>query len=141
MIAYLLRRVLQLIPTLIGISLISFFLMQLAPGGPIDLMADLNPHVTPEAKARIRHDMGLDRPIGIQYLVWVKHLTLLDFGTSFVDGRPVLKKIMERLPATLLLNVLSIGLMCLLAFPIGWWSAINAHSLFDKAMTVFVFIG
>jgi peptide/nickel transport system permease protein len=139
--SFLTRRLLQIIPTLFGISLISFFLMQLAPGGPIDQMADLNPHVTPEAKARIRHDMGLDRPIGVQYLVWVKHLTLLDFGTSFTDGRPVLKKIIERLPATVLLNVLSIGLMCLLAFPIGWLSAIKANSLFDKGMTVFVFIG
>ena len=141
MISYLLRRLVQVIPTLIGISLISFFLMQLAPGGPIDRIADLNPHVTPEAKARIRHDMGLDRPIPVQYLRWVKHLALLDFGASFTDGRPVLDKIAERLPATILLNVLAIGLMFLLALPIGWLSAIKAHSLFDKAMTVFVFIG
>ena len=141
MLNYLLRRAFQLIPTLIGISLISFFLMQLAPGGPIDQMADLNPHVTPEAKARIRHDMGLDRPIAVQYLSWVKHIALLDFGTSFTDSRPVIKKIAERLPATLLLNVLAIGLMFLLAFPIGWLSALRANSLFDKAMTIFVFIG
>src|SRR5690348_4160350 len=89
MIAFLFRRALQLIPTLIGISIISFFLMQLAPGGPIDRIADLNPHVTPEAKARIRHDMGLDRPIAVQYLDWAKRIVLLDFGTSFTDGRPV----------------------------------------------------
>src|SRR6266850_1275567 len=141
MVNYLLRRLFQLIPTLIGISLISFFLMQLAPGGPIDQIADLNPHVTPEAKARIRHDMGLDRPITVQYASWVKHLALLDFGTSFTDGRPVLKKIAERLPATILLNILAIGLMLLLAFPIGWISAIRAHTLIDKALTIFVFIG
>src|SRR3954471_10253050 len=83
MIRYLLHRSLQIIPTLIGISLISFFLMQLAPGGPIDQMADLNPHVTPEAKLRIRHDMGLDRPVIAQYLSWVKRLVTLDLGTSF----------------------------------------------------------
>ena len=139
--SYLLRRAVQILPTLVGISLISFFLMQLAPGGPIDRIADLNPHVTPEAKARIRHDMGLDRPIGVQYLSWVKHMALLDFGTSFTDGRPVIKKIAERLPATILLNVLALGLMFLLAFPIGCLSAIRAHSFFDKAMTVFVFVG
>src|SRR3954468_4504425 len=110
MVAFLLRRASQLIPTLIGISLISFFLMQLAPGGPIDQIADLNPHITPEAKARIRHDMDLDRPITVQYVSWVKRLALLDFGTSFTNGRPVLKKIAERLPATMLLNVLAIGL-------------------------------
>jgi peptide/nickel transport system permease protein len=138
---YLLRRLVHIIPTLIGISLISFFLMQLAPGGPIDQLADLNPHVTPEAKARIRHDMGLDRPVYRQYLSWVKHLATLNFGSSFTDGRPVIKKIAERLPATLLLNFLAIGLMFLLAFPIGWLSAIRANGPFDKTMTVLVFIG
>src|SRR4051812_48252626 len=117
MINYLFRRALQLIPTLIGISLISFFLMQLAPGGPIDQMADLNPHVTPEAKARIRRDMGLDRPIPVQYLSWLKRIATLDFGASSNDHRPVIKKIGERLPATLLLNILSIALMLLLALP------------------------
>src|SRR5580700_7162060 len=115
MLNYLSRRALQLVPTLFGISLLSFFLMQLAPGGPIDQMADLNPHVTPEVKARIRHDMGLDRPIGIQYLSWLKHLAKLDFVISYNDRRPVAKKIFERLPATLLLNILAIGLMILLA--------------------------
>jgi peptide/nickel transport system permease protein len=140
-ITYLLRRLLQLIPTLIGISLISFFLMQLAPGGPIDQLTDLNPHITPEAKARIRKDLGLDRPIAVQYLSWVKQMVKLDFGISYTDNRPVMSKIAERLPATILLNVLSIGLMILLAIPIGWLSAIRANSLFDKAMTVFVFIG
>src|SRR3984885_15463400 len=71
---FFLRRVLNLIPTLLGISLISFFLMQLAPGGPIDQMADLNPHVTPEVKARIRHDMGLDKPIYLQYGIWLSRI-------------------------------------------------------------------
>src|SRR5258708_34955622 len=102
MIQSLLRRALQLIPTLIGISLISFFLMQLAPGGPIDQMADLNPHVTPEMKARIRHDMGLDKPIPVQYAKWLRNIVLFDFGVSYNDHRPVIKKIAERLPATLL---------------------------------------
>jgi peptide/nickel transport system permease protein len=141
MLSYLLRRLFQLIPTLFGISLLSFFLMQLAPGGPIDQMADLNPRVTPEMKARIRHDMGLDRPIGVQYFSWLKHIGKLDFGISFNDHRSVTKKILERLPATLLLNFLAIGVMILLAIPIGFFSALRAHSFFDKAMTVFVFIG
>src|ERR1017187_9672923 len=106
--------------------------MQLAPGGPIDLMADLNPHVTPEAKARIQKDLGLDKPILVQYARWLRRIALLDFGMSLKDNRPVLKKITERLPATLLLNVLSIGLMLLLAVPIGFFAAIKPRSLFDK---------
>jgi peptide/nickel transport system permease protein len=135
------RKLLQLIPTLIGISLISFFLMQLAPGGPVDQMADLNPHVTPETKKRIRKQLGLDRPIHVQYASWVKRLCKLDFGISFADKRPVMEKIGERLPATILLNVLAIGVMLLIALPIGFWSAIKAGSWFDKSMTVFVFLG
>src|SRR5579872_1692009 len=141
MLTYLLRRLFQLVPTLFGISLLSFFLMQLAPGGPIDQMADLNPRVTPEVKARIRHDMGLDRPIGVQYLSWVKHIATFNFGISYNDHRPVARKILERLPATLLLNILAIGFMMSLAIPIGFFSAIRVNTLFDKAMTVFVFIG
>jgi peptide/nickel transport system permease protein len=141
MTSYLLRRLLHLIPTLIGISLISFFLMQLAPGGPIDQMADLNPHVTPEAKARIKKEMGLDQPIMVQYARWFKRIVFFDFGISLKDNRPVIKKILERLPATLLLNVLSIGLMFLFAIPIGFFAAIKQGSLFDRLTTVFVFIG
>jgi len=138
---YVLRRAAQRVPTLFGISLITFFLMQLAPGGPVDRMTDLNPHVSAEAKARIRHEMGLDRPILVQYGRWVSRLARFDFGLSFTDHRPVLRKIGERLPATLLLNFLAIGLMLLLALPIGYYSAIYANSLFDRAMTIFVFIG
>jgi peptide/nickel transport system permease protein len=140
-IPYLLRRLLQVIPTLIGISIISFFLIQLAPGGPIDQIADLNPHVTPEVKQRISHDMGFDQPIPVQYARWAGRMARFDFGKSFNDGRPVLRKIAERLPATLLLNILSILFMFLVAVPIGAISAVKANSWFDKASTVFVFLG
>jgi peptide/nickel transport system permease protein len=115
--------------------------MQLAPGGPIDLMADLNPHVTPEAKERIKKDLGLDKPILVQYAHWIIRMTFFDFGVSLKDNRPVIRKIAERLPATLLLNVLSIGLMLLLAVPIGFFAAIKPRSLFDRLTTVFVFFG
>src|SRR5436309_8230036 len=105
MLTYFLRRSVQLIPTLLGISLISFFRMQLAPGGRIDQMADLNPRVTPEVKARIQKDLGLDQPILVQYARWFKRIVLFDFGISLKDNRPVIQKITERLPATLLLNL------------------------------------
>src|SRR5689334_13741267 len=99
MMIYLLRRVLHLVPTLFGITLISFFLMQLAPGGPIDQIADLNPRVTPEAKSRIQKELGLDKPIHIQYARWLKNLVRGRFGISLKDNRPVSEKIAERLPA------------------------------------------
>jgi peptide/nickel transport system permease protein len=141
MTTYLLRRLMHLIPTLIGISIISFFLIQLSPGGPIDQMADLNPHVTPEVKARIKKDMGLDQPILVQYARWLKRIAFFDFGISLNDNRPVIRKITERLPATLLLNILSIGLMLLLAIPIGFFAAIKPKSWFDRLATIFVFFG
>ena len=141
MTSYLSRRFLHLIPTLFGISLISFFLMQLSPGGPVDQIADLNPHVTPQVKERIKKEMGLDQPIAVQYGRWLRRIVLFDFGMSLKDNRPVIKKIIERLPATLLLNILSIGLMLLLAIPIGFFAAIRPHSLFDRLTTVFVFLG
>src|SRR5262249_17033736 len=139
--SYFLRRVVHLVPTLFGISLISFFLIQLAPGGPIDHLADLNPHVTPEVKARIQKDMGLDQPIPVQYARWLKRLATLDFGISHKDNRPVARKILERLPATLLLNILSMGMMLLLAIPIGFFAAIKPGSLYDRLTTLFVFFG
>ena len=139
--SFLFKRLLHLIPTLIGITLISFFLMQLAPGGPVDAMTDMNPHVTKEAKERIRHDLGLDLPLHVQYLKWINRMARLDFGISFNDRRPVIKKIAERLPATLLLNVLSLGLMLLLAIPIGIWSAVRAGSRGDRLLSIFVFLG
>lgn len=138
---FLLKRFLHLIPTLVGVSIISFFLMQLAPGGPVDLIADLNPRVTPEVKARIRKDLGLDQPIPVQYVRWVKRMALLDFGMSLKDNRKVIDRIAERLPATLLLNIASMGLMTLFAIPIGFLAAIRPQSLFDKLTTIFVFIG
>lgn len=138
---YLLKRLLQLIPTIFGITLISFFLMQLAPGGPIDQMADLNPRVTPEAKMRIQKELGLDLPIHVQYGRWLKHLAKLDFGISLKDNRPVSDKIKERLPATLLLNFLSIAVMMLFAIPIGFWAAVKQGSFFDRLTTLFVFVG
>ena len=141
MVRYLLRRALQLLPTLFGISLLSFFLMQLAPGGPIDQMADLNPRVTPEVKARIRKDLGLDQPILVQYGRWLKRMTVFDFGISLKDNRKVIDKIGERLPATLLLNALSMGLALLLAIPIGFLAAIKQGSWFDRLTTIVVFIG
>ena len=115
--------------------------MQLAPGGPVDQMTDLNPHITPAAKEHIREEMGLNRPLIVQYGVWVKHLVTFNFGRSFKDHRPVTEKIMERLPATLLLNVLSIGLTLLIALPLGFYSGLRANSFFDKSLTAFVFLG
>jgi peptide/nickel transport system permease protein len=130
-----------MIPLLLGITVITFVVIHLSPGGPADMLTGLTPKVTAEAKARLHSLYGLDKPIHIQYWLWLKRIVRLDFGESFKDGRLVIKKIWERLPATLLLNILSLVLIFFIALPIGILSAVRQDSLFDKGMTVFVFLG
>ncbi|MBI4772726.1 MAG: ABC transporter permease [Deltaproteobacteria bacterium] len=139
---YLLKRLASMIPLLIGITLISFVVIHLAPGSPVDLQTEMNPKASPEARARLEKLYGLDQPLHVQYFLWLSRMLRLDFGRSFSpDGRPVADKILERLPITILINVLSLALILAVAVPIGIVSAVRPNSLFDKSTTVFVFIG
>lgn len=139
---YLLKRLILMVPLFIGITIISFAVIHLAPGSPIDLATDLNPKATAEVKARMRAFYGLDKPLPVQYWNWVSRLLTLDFGNSFSqDGRKVTDKIFERLPITVLINVISLVLIIICAIPIGVLSATYKNSFFDKATTVFVFVG
>ncbi|NQT89728.1 MAG: ABC transporter permease [Candidatus Omnitrophica bacterium] len=139
--SYIKRRIISIIPMLIGISIISFAVIHLAPGSPVDLSTSLNAKVSLEAKEKLITQYGLDRPVFIQYLSWLKRLATLDFGDSYRDGRKVIVKIAERIPITLLINILSILLILCIAIPIGVSSAARSGSLYDRSMTVFVFIG
>ncbi len=142
MILYLLKRILLMIPVLLGITIISFSVMKMAPGDPISLMTDLNPNMNEEAIKRIRAHYGLDEPTHMQYLKWLKNMLVLDFGRSFAsDSRPVLDKILERIPITLLINVLSMFFILSAAIPIGVISAVKQDSWFDRGASLFVFIG
>lgn len=142
MIAYLLKRILLMIPVLLGITIISFSVMKMAPGDPISLMTDLNPNMNEEAIKRIRAHYGLDEPWHMQYLKWLKNMMALDFGRSFAsDNRPVLDKIAERIPITLLINVLSMFFILAAAIPLGVISAVKQDSWFDRGASLFVFIG
>jgi len=139
---YLIKRLMLMVPLFIGITIISFAVIHLAPGSPIDLATDLNPKATAEVKARMRAFYGLDKPLHVQYWNWVSRLLTLDFGNSFSqDGRKVADKILERLPITIFINVISLALILIVAIPIGVLSATYKNSFFDKATTVFVFIG
>jgi len=138
---YLIKKIFTLGPTFLGITLISFMVMHLAPGEPMSLQADFNPKMTPEMRDRLRAQYGLDRPLHIQYLQWLKGLAVLDLGRSFSpDRRPVWDKIKERLPVTLLINVLAIGLILVVAVPLGVAAAVRHNSFFDQVTTVLVFI-
>ena len=136
---YIIRRLLQLIPLLIGISLISFFVMHLAPGDPTQLFID--PSVKPEELARIRANWGLDQPIIIQYFLWLKNALKGDFGIAYLINRPVLDVIFERLPATLLLMVSSFIITLFITIPLGVISAVKKNSWFDNFVTIFSFAG
>ena len=139
---YLIKRLLLMIPLFMGITIISFGVINLAPGSPIDLATDLNPKATAEVKERMRAFYGLDKPLHVQYWNWLSRLVTLDFGNSFsADGRKVADKILERMPITIFLNVASLAIILLAAVPLGVLSASYQHSLFDKVTTVLVFIG
>jgi len=139
---YVLKRLLLMVPLLVGITIVCFVVIHLAPGSPTDLQTDLNPRVSAEAKARLQSMYDLDKPLYKQYLLWVGKLATLDLGKSFSpDHRPVIDKILERIPITIIINILSMILIILVAIPIGVLSAVRQNSLFDKVTAVFVFIG
>jgi peptide/nickel transport system permease protein len=126
----------------LGITLISFAVIHLAPGSPTDLQTTLNPDVSAEAAGRLEALYGLDRPLHEQYLSWLSRLARFDFGQSMSpDHRPVWDKIRERLPLTFGMNVVAMALTLGIAIPIGIVSAYRRGGGFDKGATVFVFIG
>ncbi|HNY50177.1 MAG TPA: ABC transporter permease [Smithella sp.] len=142
MLRYIVKRTLFMIPLLLGITVICFFVMHLAPGSPTDLQTEMNPKASAEMKERLRSLYELDKPIHLQYASWLKKISQGDLGTSFAtDHRPVADKIMERLPVTILINFLSLLIIIAVAVPLGVLSAVHKDSLFDKVTTVFVFIG
>jgi peptide/nickel transport system permease protein len=142
MLQYIAKRLIFMAPMLVGITIICFTVMHLAPGSPTDLQTQMNPRASAEAQARLRAMYDLDKPLYHQYWIWVKKLAVLDLGQSFsTDHRPVADKILERLPVTILLNCLSLILILAIAIPIGVLSAVHQNSLFDKLTSIFVFIG
>jgi len=142
MLLFALRRIVLSIPLLIGITFISYLVIGLAPGGPLDFLTPEDPNASPEVRERLIKEFGLDQPVYIQYWQWLKRVARLDFGRTFLpDGKPVLTKIGERLPITLLLNAIEMLVIVGLAVPIGVLSAVRQYSLYDKVTTVFVFVG
>ncbi|ABK17104.1 ABC transporter permease [Syntrophobacter fumaroxidans] len=143
---YILKRLLQIIPTLLGITFITFLIIQLAPGNPATLKLQMSGQgqlgdrgISPEVIEQTKKLYGLDKPLHEQYLLWVKRVFTLDFGTSYKDHRNVWEKIAERLPVTLQLNLISIFLVYLIAIPFGVYSAVRPGSFWDHALTLFFF--
>jgi len=139
---YLFKRLAGMIPLLLGITVISFGIMHVAPGEPAVVGQEFNPKVSAHDRERLRAYYGLDKPLYEQYWNWLKRLSVLDFGKSFsADQRDVLEKISERLPITIWINVLAMIFILAVAIPIGVFSAVHQNSWADRAATVFVFIG
>jgi peptide/nickel transport system permease protein len=139
---YIGRRLLGLVPLLLGITVISYAMMGLAPGGPAAILTSMARQMTPADRAIIMHNLGLDRPWYVQYFFWLKNLVLNhSLGFSFIDGRPVAVKILEKLPVTAELIGISFVVTILIAIPVAIYSATHKNSLVDYLATVVVFAG
>ncbi len=144
--AYLIRRFLLIIPSLLGISLVTFVMLQFMPGNPAllrlqKLQGTMSSTVNTEAVIEQTKKLyGLDKPIWQQYGLWMWRMCRLDFGTSFKDSRPVSEKIGEALPVTLQLNVIALLLVYLLSIPLGVYSATHEGSRSDGFITLILFI-
>ena len=139
MIRYILKRLLALLPMLFGVTLIAFIIMKAAPGDPVGMFMD--PSVNLQDIQRIRSNLGFDKPILVQYFIWLKNVLMGNFGYSLISGKPALQAILERLPATLLLSISSLILILLITFPLGILSGYKKDSAIDNGITVFSFLG
>lgn len=136
MIQYIIRRLLQLIPVLIGISVIVFFLIRLIPGDPADIM--LGERGTEEARERIRESLGLNKPVHEQYLLFIQRILTGDLGDSFVLHRPAAEVIRERFPRTLFLSIYGVFMSAIVAIPIAMLSALKKDTIIDQGIRGFV---
>jgi len=137
---YLLRRLLIAVPSLIGISIVLFAVLALAPGDPFGELAS-NPNVPPEVAAGLRAKFGLDDPIALRYVRWLSAMLHGNWGFSFVSRIDVDTLIWRRLPATLLVIGSSQVLALLIALPVGVYSAVRRYSIFDQIANLLAFIG
>ncbi len=140
MLRYVVQRFLHMIPLLIGISFISFSIIQLAPGDFLTQQA-LNPQVSAERIAQEQARFGLDQPIYLQYLIWLKNILHLDFGYSFAYRLPVFTLIKSRLYNTFILSLSAMIFTWVLSIPLGILSAVKQYSWLDKLISVFAFLG
>lgn len=140
---YFVKRLLLIAPTLLGISIISFILIHLAPGDPAELKLYQNDQrLTGDVAEQIsetRELYGLDRPLYVQYFSWLKRIVTLDFGRSLRDHRPIIDKLKERLPVSIALSGISVLLAYLIAIPLGVYSATHRFSIGERVLTVLLF--
>ena len=138
---YIISRFIQLIPILIGITFLTFGMMQFASEDAVDIIYSQSGSVSEEIKAQKRAELGLDQPFLIQYGNWLKGVVTGDMGRSFISGKLVFETFAEKLPATFQLMLVSIFLTIFVATPLGIISAVNQNKFFDYFIRFFTFIG
>jgi peptide/nickel transport system permease protein len=139
--AYLVQRVVLLFPLLLGLTTLVFVMIHMAPGDPA-LAFVSEQSIDPQVLEQVRKNLGLDKPLPVQYAIWVSHVVRLDFGTAYTFNQtPVIELIEQRLPATLLLQSLALLVSLVIAIPLGVVSAKRQYSALDNAATVGSFVG
>jgi peptide/nickel transport system permease protein len=134
--AYLARRLLLMILTLFGISIIIFVLLRVMPGNIVDILYDAGGYVNPQEKAKIEAELGLDKPIVVQYVAWMSGLARGDLGYSYVSERPAIEEILPRIPVTAKLAALALAFAVLIGVPLGVISAVRQNSGTDYLLRV-----
>jgi len=138
---YIVRRLLYGVLTFFGITLAVFILMHSVPGDPISFYISQHmTHLSQAALDAIRHEHHLDQPLVAQYLYWLRGVLALDFGASIVDHRPVIDRILEKLPHTIELNAIAFLLAAAIGVPIGLWSATRSGRPIERGSAVFFFL-
>lgn len=151
---YIIKRLLLIIPTLLGITIACFLVMQMVPGGPVEQAiqkmkranvnsgsGSIQSNITQEELANIRQYYGFDKPVLVRYFTWLGKLVRLDLGTSYTYEKPVLEVIASRLPVSLTFGVIGIIVSYLLCIPLGIQKALKHGTLFDSTTSVLIFLG
>jgi peptide/nickel transport system permease protein len=133
--AYILRRLALMLPIILGVTFVTFILVNLT-GSPVSKALLLNPRIKPEDLKNIERNLGLDKPVGLRYYYWARNLAQGDLGYSLKTGRPVSGTIRAVMPNTLLLSALSVALALAIALPVGILAAVKQNSVFDRVATI-----
>ena len=136
-----LKKTAETVLLLFGITLVSFAVIHLAPGSPVDAQAQFNPKMTAQAREKLTQLYGLDKPVLEQYGRWLSRLARLDFGDSFVDGEKVTAKVGRAVPVTLLINGLALLIIFGLGVPLGVWSAVRRGTGAERIVTLLALFG
>jgi peptide/nickel transport system permease protein len=128
---YVLRRLLLLVPTLIGMSLLIFMMVRLMPGDVVDALMGMDAEATPEERAKMRADLGLDKPVPIQYVDWINDILHGNLGESYRTREPITEQLLRGLPITVELAILAVVFSVIVAIPLGVISAVRQNSVSD----------